>query len=106
MALYAGAPCRAWQCSFPYVNRHYQQQQCTNETSLMDAIVEYEQFVSVLENYLSKPRRLKDITRIMIRNNLPWPLSKSVLELDKHLPPVLIQYLMLKEMKTMLNIEF
>ena len=106
MALYAGAPCRAWQCSFPYVNRNYQQQQTTNQTSLMDAIVDYEKFVGELERYLSKPRQLKDIARIIIRKNLPFPLSKSIVQLAKYIPSSLIQYLMLTEMKTMLNIEF
>jgi hypothetical protein len=106
MALYAGAPCRAWQCSFPYVNRNYQQQQTTNDTSLMDAIVDYERFVAELERYLLKPRQLKDISRIVIRKTLPFPLSKSMVQLEKYLPFSLIQYLMLKEMKTVLNIEF
>ncbi|CAF3435086.1 unnamed protein product [Rotaria sp. Silwood1] len=106
MALYAGAPCRAWQCSFPYINRNYQQQQTTNETSLMDAIVDYERFISQLEFYLLKPRRLKDITRLIIRKNLPLPLSKSTVLLDKYLPFSLIQYLMFVEMKTMLKLEF
>ena len=106
MALYAGAQCRARQCSFPYINRNYQQQQSTNETSLMDAIVDYERFISELEGYLVKPRRLKDIARLVIRKTLPCPLSKSTVELEKYLPSSLIQYLMLKEMKTILNIEF
>jgi len=107
MALYAGAPCRARQCTFPYTNRNYQQQQqSTNDTSLMDAIVDYEQFICKFERYLLKPRQLKDIIRITIRKTLPCPLSKSIVKLDKHLPSSLIQYLMLKEMKTMLNIEF
>ncbi|CAF0896094.1 unnamed protein product [Adineta steineri] len=106
MALYAGAPCRARQCSFPYMNRYYQQEQSTNETSLMDAIVDYEQFMGELERYLLKPRQLKDITRLIIRQNLPCPLSKSIIELENYLPHSLIQYLMLKEMKTVLNIEF
>ncbi|CAF3676430.1 unnamed protein product [Rotaria sordida] len=106
MALYAGAPCRAWQCSFPYINRNYQQQQSTNETSLMDAIVDYERFIGELEYYLLKPRRLKDITRLIIRKNLSYPLNKSTVLLDKYLPFSLIQYLMFAEMKTMLNIEF
>ncbi len=112
MALYAGAPCRARQCTFPYTNRNYQQQQqqqqqqSKNETSLMDAIVDYEQFIGKFEHYLLKPRQLKDIVRITIRKNLPCPLSKSIVKLDKHLPSSLIQYLMLKEMKTILNIEF
>jgi hypothetical protein len=106
MALYAGAPCRAWQCSFPYTNRNYQQQQSTNEISLMDAIVDYEQFMNEFERYLLKPRQLKDITRLIIRKNLSYPLSQSTMTLEKYLPSSLIQYLMLKEMKTMLNIEF
>ncbi len=108
MALYAGAPCRASQCTFPYTNRNYQQQQATNETrtSLMDAIVDYENFIGEFEHYLLKPRQLKDIIRIFIRKNLPYPLSKSIIQLEKYLPSSLIQYLMLKEMKTMLNIEF
>jgi hypothetical protein len=108
MALYAGAPCRARQCTFPYTNRNYQQQQqqSTNETSLMDAIVDYEQFIGKFERYLLKTRQLKDILRIIIRKNLPCPLSKSIVKLDTYLPSSLIQYLMLKEMKTMLNIEF
>jgi hypothetical protein len=105
MALYAGAPCRAAQCTFPYTNRNYQQQS-TNETSLMDAIVDYEHFIGEFERYLLKPRQLKDITRIIIRKNLPYPLSQSTVKLDKYLPSSLIEYLMLKEMKTTLNIEF
>ncbi len=106
MALYAGAPCRASQCTFPYTNRNYQQQQSTNETSLMDAIVDYEQFIGEFERYLLKPRQLKDILRIIIRKNLPYPLSKSIVKLEKYLPSSVLQYLMLKEMKTVLNIEF
>jgi hypothetical protein len=106
MALYAGAPSRARQCSFPYINRNYQQQQSTNEISLMDAIVDYEQFIGELENYLLKPRQLKDIARLVIRKTLPCPLSKSTVALEKYLPYSLIQYLMLKEMKTILKIEF
>lgn len=105
MALYAGAPCRAAQCTFPYTNRNYQQQS-TNETSLMDAIVDYEHFIGEFECYLSKPRQLKDILRIIIRKNLPYPLSKSMVKLESSLPSSLIQYLMLKEMKTNLKIEF
>jgi len=109
MALYAGAPCRARQCTFPYTNRNYQQQQqqqSTYEASLMDAIVDYEKFIGEFERYLLNPRQLKDIARIMIRKNLPFPLSKSTVKLEKYLPFSLNQYLMLKEMKTVLNIEF
>ena len=105
MALYAGAPCRPRQCSFPYTNRNYKHKQTTDDTSLMDAIVDYEQFIDELERYLSKPRSLKDITRLTIRKNLSCPLSKSIILLDKYLPFSLLQYLMFKEMKTMLNIE-
>lgn len=106
MALYAGAPCRAWQCSFPYINRNYHQQQSPNEISLMDAIVDYERFIGELETYLLKPRRLKDLARLTIRNSLPCPLSKSIVMLKDYLPHSLIDYLMFKEMKTMLNIAF
>lgn len=105
MALYAGAPCRATQCTFPYTNRNYQQQ-TNNETSLMDAIVDYEKFIGEFERYLLKPRQLKDLVRIIIRKNLPCPLSKTINQLENYLPSSLIQYLMLKEMKTMLNIRF
>lgn len=106
MALYAGAPCRAWQCAFPYINRNYQQQQTPNETSLMDAIIDYEKFIREMELYLLKPRRLKDLTRIAIRRALPCPLSRSMTDLKELLPNSLIDYLMLKEMKTVLNLEF
>lgn len=106
MALYAGAPCRAWQCSFPYINRNYQQQQTPNQTSLMDAIIDYEKFIREMECYLSKPRRLKDIVRLTIRKALPCPLSQSMTQLKDYLPKTLIDYLMLKEMKTMLNLQF
>lgn len=105
MALYAGAPCRAAQCTFPYTNRNYQQQS-TSRTSLMDAIVDYEHFISEFERYLSKPRQLKDIARILIRKHLPYPLSQSTAQLNNYLPASLIDYLMLKEMKTVLNIYF
>ena len=106
MALYAGAPCRAWQCSFPYINRNYQQQQSSTETSLMDAIVDYERFISELERYLLKPRQLKDLARLFIRDHLPRPLCKSTVELGSFLPASLIQYLMLREMKSTLKLEF
>ncbi|CAF3306096.1 unnamed protein product [Rotaria socialis] len=106
MALYAGAPCRVWQCPFPYVNRNYQQQQSSTETSLMDAIVDYERFVSQLEVYLLKPRQLKDLARLQIRKTLPCPLSKSIVLLKEYVPSSLIDYLMFKEMKTILNIEY
>lgn len=105
MALYAGAPSRAAQCTFPYTNRNYQQQS-TARTSLMDAIVDYEHFISEFERYLSKPRQLKDIARIMIRKNVPCPLSQSMERLKNYLPFSLIEYLMLQEMKTVLNIQF
>lgn len=106
MALYAGAPSRARQCVFPCINRGYQQQKSTNDTSLMDAIVDYERFMGELELYLLKPRQLKDIARLTIRKNLSYPLSQSTMLLDKYLPMSLIQYLMFKEMKTALNLDF
>lgn len=110
MALYAGAPCRARQCTFPYTNRNYQKQQesqtTDDDTSLMNAIVDYEHFISEFERYLLKPRQLKDIARIHIRRHLPLPLSKTMIQLQEYLPHSLIQYLMLNEMKNILNIAF
>lgn len=109
MALYAGAPCRARQCTFPYTNRNYQKQQeaqTTDDTSLMKAIVEYEHFIGEFERYLLQPRQLKDIARIYIRKNVPLPLSKTMVELRNYLPSSLIDYLMLNEMKNVLNIQF
>ena len=72
----------------------------------MDAIVDYEAFVGQLEQYLLKPRRLKDIARLAIRQALPVPLSKSTADLNSFLPASLIDYLMLKDMKAMLNLTF
>ncbi|CAF0757962.1 unnamed protein product [Adineta ricciae] len=106
MALYAGAACRPLQCAFPYINRKYQHDQSTHETNLMDAIIDYEKFMSEMERYLVKPRQLKDIARLAIRKTLPCPLSKSIATLENYLPCSLIQYLLLKEMKTVLNLLF
>ena len=107
MALYAGAPCRAWQCSFPYINRNYHQEASTsNETTLMDAIVDYQNFMAEFEFYLIQPRKLKDIARLSLRKRLPAPLSKSSKDLVQFLPGSLIDYVMLKDMKTALNFDF
>ena len=72
----------------------------------MDAIQDYERFISELERYLLKPRQLKDLARLFIRDHLPTPLSKSTAELGSFLPASLIQYLMLQEMKSTLKLEF
>ncbi|CAF0788167.1 unnamed protein product [Didymodactylos carnosus] len=100
MAIYAGALLRANQCCFrtPTVKTY-------DNTLLMNAIYDYERFVKFYETYLNTPRKLKDIARLTIRKQLPCPISVAVTDLNERLPQSLIKYLLLDEMKHILQLD-
>lgn len=107
MALFADAPFRSWQWTFSYAKRNYiKQQSADNSNTLMDAIADYEHFTNELESYLSKPRTLKDLSRLFLRKLLPLPLSQGAIGLTSLLPRSLIDYLLLSDMKGSLKLNF